>query len=145
MKIADIGKVNSTFFSDFNQEKFNELFAFMKLEPSANIKALSKGMKEKLALILTLARDSRLIILDEPLNGVDPIAREQILEAILKGFSYESSIIITSHLVNEVERIMDEVYFLKEGAIALWGDSEEIRNNRGMTLDEVYREVYACC
>lgn len=144
MKITDAKKVYATFFSDFNAVKFDELLVFMKLESNMRVKDLSRGMLEKLALTLTLAREAKLIILDEPLNGVDPIAREQILGTILKGFSYESSIIITSHLINEVERILDEVYFLKEGKIELHGDTEEIRLEKKMTLDEVYREVFAC-
>ena len=144
MKISDAKKVYSTFFSDFDSVKFDELLEFMKLEYNMNVKNLSRGMMEKLSLALTLARDAKLIILDEPLNGVDPIAREQILGAILKGFSYESSIIISSHLINEVERILDEVHFLKEGRIVLSGNTEEIRNEKKMTLDEVYREVFVC-
>ena len=144
MKISDAKKVYSTFFRDFDSAKFNELLDFMKLDCTMGVKDLSRGMMEKLSLALTLARNARLIILDEPLNGVDPIAREQILGAILKGFSYESSMIITSHLINEVERILDEVHFLKEGKIVLSGNTEEIRMKKKMTLDEVYREVFAC-
>lgn len=144
MKIEDAKNVYSTFFMDFNSAKFDDLLNFMKLESKMNVKALSKGMKEKLALSLTLAREAKLIILDEPLNGVDPIAREQILGAILKGFSPESSMIITSHLINELERILDEVYFLKEGNIELFGSAETLRNEKKMTLDELYREVFAC-
>ena len=141
MKISDAKKVYSTFFSDFNSAKFDELLDFMKLECNMGVKSLSRGMTEKLALALTLARDAKLIILDEPLNGVDPIAREQILGAILKGFNYESSIIIASHLINEVERILDEAHFLMDGKIILSGNTEDIRNEKKMTLDEVYREV----
>ena len=88
-----------------------------------------------------MARDAKLILLDEPLNGVDPIAREQILGAILKGFNYESSIIIASHLINEVERILDEAHFLMNGNIILSGNTEDIRNEKNVTLDELYREV----
>ena len=141
MKITDAKKVYATFFSDFNPAKFDELLDFMKLEGNMVVKSLSRGMTEKLALALTLARDAKLIILDEPLNGVDPIAREQILGAILKGFNYESSIIIASHLINEVERILDEAYFLRDGKIILSGNTEDIRIEKNMTLDEVYREV----
>ncbi|MBB6713953.1 ABC transporter ATP-binding protein [Clostridium gasigenes] len=144
MKISEAKKVYSTFFKDFNSDKFDELVGFMKLESNMSVKNLSKGMKEKLALALTLAREAKLIILDEPLNGVDPIAREQILQAILKGFSFESSMIITSHLINEVESLLDEVYFLKEGKIMLSGNAENLRSEKNMTIDEIYREVFAC-
>ena len=144
MKISEAKKVYSTFFKDFNSDKFDELLGFMKLESNMSVKSLSKGMKEKLALALTLSREAKLIILDEPLNGVDPIAREQILQAILKGFSFESSMIITSHLINEVESLLDEVYFLKEGKIMLSGNAEDLRSEKNMTIDELYREVFAC-
>lgn len=144
MKIADAKKVYSTLFNDFNTVKFDDLLDFMKLESSMSVKSLSKGMKEKLALSLTLARDAKLIILDEPLNGVDPVAREQILGAILKGFNPESSMLITSHLINEVERILDDVHFIKEGKIELFGNVENLRAEKNMTLDELYREVFAC-
>ena len=120
------------------------MLEFMKLTPDMGVKSLSKGMKEKLALTLTLARDAKLTILDEPLNGVDPIAREQILGAIIKGFRFESSMLITSHLINEVENILDEVYFLKEGRFALSGNAEELRSEYKLTLDGIYREVFAC-
>lgn len=143
MNIEDAKKVYTTFFKDFNTKRFDELLEFMKLSCDMKVKSLSKGMKEKLALALTLARDAKLIVLDEPLNGVDPIAREQIIGAILKGFSYESSIIVTSHLINEVENILDDVYFLNEGKIVLYGNAESLRNERNMTLDALYREVLA--
>lgn len=144
MKISDAKKVYTSFFKDFNSEKFKEMLEFMKLDEEMAVKGLSKGMQEKLALALTLSRDAKLIILDEPLNGVDPVAREQILKAILKGFSYESSMIITSHLINEVESLLDQVYFLKEGKIEFSGNTEDIRSEKKMTLDELYREVFAC-
>jgi len=144
MKISDAKKVYMSFFKDFNPEKFDEMLEFMKLNKEMAVKGLSKGMQEKLALALTLSREAKLIILDEPLNGVDPVAREQILKAILKGFSYESSMIITSHLINEVESLLDQVYFLKEGKIEFSGNTEDIRSEKKMTLDELYREVFAC-
>ena len=144
MKISDAKKVYTLFFKDFNSDKFDDLLEFMKLEDNMQVKSLSKGMKEKLALSLTLAREAKLIILDEPLNGVDPVAREQILQAILKGFSFESSMIITSHLINEVESLLDEVYFFKEGKVELSGNTEDLRSEKNMPLDELYREVFAC-
>ncbi|ADY56105.1 ABC transporter related protein [Syntrophobotulus glycolicus DSM 8271] len=144
MKISEAKKVYSDFFMDFNENKFDEILNFMNLDQKMRVKELSKGMKEKLALALTLARDARLTILDEPLNGVDPVAREQILGAILKGFHPENAILITSHLINEIEGILDEAYFLKEGKIEFSGVTEDIRNEKNMTLDEVYREVFVC-
>jgi len=143
MNIEDAKKVYMKFYDDFNKEKFNELLEFMQLSNNMKVKSLSKGMKEKLSLTLTLSREAKLIVLDEPLNGVDPIAREQILGAILKGFSFDSSMLITSHLINEFENIIDEVYYLKEGQIILSGNVEEIKGEKHKTLDEIYREVFA--
>ena len=142
MRIAEAKKFYTDFFKDFNAEKFDTLLEFMKLKNEMVVKDLSKGMLEKLSLILTLSREAKLIVLDEPLNGVDPIAREQILGAILKGFNYESSILLTSHHIQEIESILDEAYFQQDGKIILAGNTEEIRNVKKMTLDEVYREVY---
>ncbi|HZK55147.1 MAG TPA: ABC transporter ATP-binding protein [Desulfosporosinus sp.] len=144
MTIQEAKAVYIRFYLDFNIERFDELLDFMKLTSDMKVNSLSKGMKEKLALSLTLARDAKLIILDEPLNGVDPVAREQILVAILKAFRIESSMLITSHLINEVESILDEVYFLKEGQVELYGNAEDLRTEKKMTLDEIYREVFAC-
>lgn len=144
MTIQEAKEVYVRFYIDFNIKRFDELLDFMKLTSDMKVNSLSKGMKEKLALALTLARDAKLIILDEPLNGVDPVAREQILVAILKAFRLESSMLITSHLINEVESILDEVYFLKEGQVELYGNAEDLRTEKKMTLDEIYREVFAC-
>lgn len=143
MTIRDAREVYLKFFADFDAKRFGELLEFMKLTDDMKIKSLSKGMKEKLALALTLARDARLIVLDEPLNGVDPVAREQILGAIIKCFNPESSIIVTSHLINEIESILDEAYFLKEGSIVLHGGVDSLRSENNKSLDELYREVFA--
>lgn len=144
MTIGEAGDTYASFFKDFDAARFNELLKFMALTPDMKVRRLSKGMKEKLALALTLSRNAKLIVLDEPLNGVDPIAREQILGAIVKSFSQESTILVTSHLINEVENILDEAYFLKEGRIVLHGSTEDLRSERGKSLDELYREVFAC-
>ena len=144
MKISKVKKVYATFFKDFNMPKFDELIDFMKLDPNSTVKSLSKGMKEKLALALTLSREAKLIVLDEPLNGVDPVAREEILTAIMKGFNYESSMIITSHLINEVESLLDEVCFLKQGKVILKAGTDQLREEKNMNLDEIYREVFSC-
>ncbi len=144
MKISKVKNIYATFFKDFNMEKFDELLTFMKLDPNSTVKSLSKGMKEKLALALTLSREAKLIVLDEPLNGVDPVAREEILTAIMKGFNYESSMIITSHLINEVESLLDEVCFLKQGKVILKAGADQLREERNMNLDEIYREVFSC-
>ncbi|MBU3098234.1 MULTISPECIES: ABC transporter ATP-binding protein [Clostridium] len=142
MKVKDAVKYFKDFYSDFDEIKAEELLVFMNLDKSDAVKSLSKGMKEKLKLSLVLSRKAKLYILDEPLGGVDPTAREKILNAIVNNFSKDSSMIITTHLVNDIERIFDDVAFISEGEIVLEGNAEELRMSRKMSIDELYREVF---
>jgi ABC-2 type transport system ATP-binding protein len=143
MTAGEAGKVYATFFADFSADKFTDLLRFMQLEPGMKFKSLSRGMKEKLGLALTLSRSAKLTVLDEPLSGVDPIARDQILGAILKNFGEDRSMLITSHMINEFETIFDDVFYLKDGRIVLGGSADGLREQKHMTLDEIYREVFA--
>lgn len=142
MKVKDAVKYFKDFYSDFDEIKAEELLVFMNLDKNDAVKSLSKGMKEKLKLSLVLSRKAKLYILDEPLGGVDPTAREKILNAIVNNFSKESSMIITTHLVNDIERIFDDVAFISEGEIVLEGNAEELRNSKKKSIDELYREVF---
>lgn len=142
MKVKDAVKYFKDFYSDFDEIKADELLVFMNLDKNDAVKSLSKGMKEKLKLSLVLSRKAKLYILDEPLGGVDPTAREKILNAIVNNFSKESSMIITTHLVNDIERIFDDVAFISEGEIVLEGNAEELRTSKKKSIDELYREVF---
>jgi len=142
MKIKDAVHYFKDFYSDFDEKNAAELLEFMKLDTNTSIKSLSKGMKEKLKLTLVLARKAKLYILDEPLGGVDPTAREKILDAIINNFSENSSMIITTHLVNDIERIFDDVAFINDGEIVLQGNAEELRLSKNKSIDELYREVF---
>jgi len=142
MKIKDAVQYFKDFYSDFDEKKAFALLEFMKLDANSSVKSLSKGMKEKLKLTLVLSRKAKLYILDEPLGGVDPTAREKILDAIINNFSENSSMIITTHLVNDIERIFDEVAFISDGEIVLQGNAEELRSNKNKSIDELYREVF---
>jgi len=142
MKVKDAVKYFKDFYSDFDEIKAEELLVFMNLNEDDAVKSLSKGMKEKLKLTLVLSRKAKLYILDEPLGGVDPTAREKILNAIVSNFSKDSSMIITTHLVNDIERIFDDVAFISEGEIVLQGNAEELRTSRKKSIDELYREVF---
>ncbi|MBZ9608782.1 ABC transporter ATP-binding protein [Clostridium estertheticum] len=142
MKIKDAVKYFKDFYSDFNEKKSKEMLQFMKLDENSTVKSLSKGMKEKLKLTLVLSRSAKLYILDEPLGGVDPTTREQILNAIVNNFSENSSMIITTHLVNDIERIFDDVVFISDGEIVLKGNAEELRISKKKSIDELYREVF---
>lgn len=142
MKIKDAVQYFRDFYSDFDEQKACELLEFMKLDAKSSVKSLSKGMKEKLKLTLVLSRKAKLYILDEPLGGVDPSAREKILDAIINNFHDTSSMLITTHLVNDIERIFDDVAFISGGEIILQGNAEELRLERNKSIDELYREVF---
>jgi ABC-2 type transport system ATP-binding protein len=142
MKIKDALDFFKDFYTDFDIDKANEMIEFMGLEKDSKIITLSKGMMEKLNLTLVLSRKAKLYILDEPLGGVDPTAREKIIDAILKNYTPESSMLVTTHLVNDIERLFDDVCFISEGKIVLTGNAEELRTEKNMSIDELYREVF---
>ena len=130
------------FFEDFDKAKAFEMLKFMKLDPKQSVGTMSKGMIEKLNLTLTSSRQSKLYILDEPLGGTDPVAREQIIKTIIKTWSEESAILITTHLVSDIEHVFNDVAFLKDGEIVLEGDAEDLRSTRGKSIYQIYLEVF---
>lgn len=142
MSIKDAKNHYRDFYKDFDTEKFSRLLDFLELREDMDVSSLSKGMRSKLNLALTISRNSELIILDEPLDGVDPVAREEILEMIIRTFNGESTMLITSHLINELERLLDEVYFIRNGVVKYMGEAETLRAENSQSLDELYRDVY---
>ncbi|MGO1367805.1 MAG: ABC transporter ATP-binding protein [Senegalia sp. (in: firmicutes)] len=142
MKIKDSIDLFEDFYDDFDRKKAMELLNFMELSEDMKITKLSKGMQEKLNLTLVLSRKAKLYILDEPIAGVDPVAREKILDAIIDNYNEDSSMLITTHLVHDLERIFEEVAFLKDGEIVLNGNVESLRTEKNMSIDELYREVF---
>lgn len=142
MRIKDAVEFFKDFYNDFDENKAKELLKFMKLNENQKVTTLSKGMIEKLSLSLVLARKAKLYVLDEPLGGVDPVARDQILDAILENYSEDSSMIVSTHLVSDIERLFDDVAFISEGRIVLTGNAEELRMNRGKSIDDLFREVF---
>lgn len=142
MKIQDAINMYKDFFEDFDENKADDLLTFMKLEKDMKISSLSKGMKEKLNLTLILSRHAKVYILDEPIAGVDPVARDQILDAIINNYEENSSMIITTHLVRDMEKIFDDVVFLSEGDIILEGNAEQLREEKSMQIDDLYKEIF---
>lgn len=142
MSIRDAANLYKDFYSDFDENKFEELLDFMKLQRGMKIDSLSKGMHEKLNLSLVLSRNAKLYILDEPIAGVDPVARDQILDAIINNYNENSSMIITTHLVRDMENMFDDVVFLKDGQIVLKGSAEALREEKGKQIDDIYKEVF---
>lgn len=142
MKISDAINMYKDFFGDFDEKRADELLQFMKLDKTMKVKSLSKGMHEKLNLTLVLSRRAKVYILDEPIAGVDPVARDQILDAIINNYSKESSMIITTHLVRDMENLFDDVVFLRDGEIALQGNAEELREEKSMKIDDLFKEIF---
>ncbi len=143
MKIKDAIELFKDFYDDFDEEKMNQLLEFMKLNKEMKITSLSRGMSEKLNLSLVLSRKAELYILDEPIAGVDPVAREKILDAIINNYNPDSSMIITTHLVKDIERIFDDVAFISEGKIIKYGVAEDLRMENNKSIDELYRDIFA--
>ncbi len=144
MRVRDALDVFCDFFADFDRVKAAELLNRLGLDPAMRVKSMSKGMVEKLSLTLTMARRAKLYVLDEPIGGVDPAARELILDTILNNYSEDGSILLSTHLIGDVERIFDTVVFLKEGQIALCDDVDAVREKNGMSIDQLFREVFKC-
>lgn len=142
MSISDALDFYKDFYEDFDVNKAKDLLTFMHLETGMKIKELSKGMHEKLNLTLVLARKAKVYIIDEPIAGVDPVARDQILDAIVKNYDQESTMIITTHLVRDMESLFDDVAFLRDGRIELIGNAESLREEKGMQIDDLYKEIF---
>lgn len=143
MTVADVGKYYKDFFDDFDPVKYEDLIRKMDLNMKDKAKTLSSGLAAKLKIAATLARKAELYMLDEPLNGIDIIARERIITTILEVASDNTSIIISSHLVDELEKIIDNAIFIKDGNVVLEGEAEELRENRGKSIVDIYKEIYA--
>lgn len=143
MTVEDSVKLFKDFYEDFEEDKAWEFLEFMQLNKEDKIKSFSKGMMERLNLSLILSRKAKLYILDEPIGGVDPVTRDKILDAIINNFRPDSSMIITTHLVTDIERIFDDVAIIIDGKIVLAGNAEELRNERGKSINEIFKEAYA--
>lgn len=132
------------FYADFNEAKCLEMLHKLGLNEKQKIKTMSKGMVEKFQLCLVMSRKAKFYVLDEPIGGVDPAARDYILDTILSNYDPDSTILMSTHLISDVERIFDTVIFLKEGQIVLQGDIDNIRATEQKSIDELFREVFKC-
>lgn len=144
MKIKDILNLFSDFYADFDLERAKAMLSDLNISADSKLKTMSKGTKEKVQLILVMSRRAHLYLLDEPIGGVDPAAREYILNTILKNFEETSSILISTHLIQDVETIFDQVLFLNHGKIVINGEVDEIRSTYGKSIDGLFREVFKC-
>ena len=137
--ISQTLKFFQDFYSDFNMEKAEKLLIELELDKSLRLTKMSKGMLEKLSLVLTMSRDAKLYILDEPLGGVDPSTRDKILRTIISNFGENSSLLITTHLVSDVEKILDEVIIIDNGKIVMQGSADEIREKENASINDVFK------
>jgi len=145
MRVSQLIEYFSEFYADFDAECANRLMNDLGINPKSKLKSLSKGTKEKVQLILVMSRKAKLYLLDEPIAGVDPAAREYILSTIVSNYNPEASIIITTHLIADVEQVLDDFVFLTYGGnILKSGNAEEARNESGKSLDALFREVFRC-
>ena len=144
MKAGDALDMFRDFYKDFDAEKAREMLKTFHLEANMRLKSMSKGMQEKLQLILVMSRAAKLYILDEPLSGIDPAARDSILDIILNNYSENSTVMLSTHLIYDVERIFDDVIMMSYGRLIAADSADAIRENTGKSLDAYFREVFRC-
>lgn len=144
MKVSDIINFFQDFYDNFNSEKAYSMLEKLNINPNDKLKTMSKGTKEKVQLILVMSREADLYLLDEPIAGVDPAARDYILNTIISNYNENATIIICTHLISDIERILDDVVFISYGKIFLSKSVDEIRENEGKSVDALFREVFRC-
>ena len=144
MKVKDAIKYFQDFYKNFDSQKAEKLLKDLDLDINTKISKMSKGMQEKLQLILVMSRNAQLYILDEPLGGVDPATRDYILDTILSNFCEGASVIISTHLIADIERILDEVIFIDKGQIIVTSSADELRNKENLSIDEIFRRYFKC-
>jgi len=144
MSVKDAIKYFEEFYTNFDSKKAVKLLKDLDLDMNSKISKMSKGMQEKLQLILVMSRNAELYILDEPLGGVDPATRDYILDTILTNFNKDASVIISTHLISDIERILDEVIFIDDGQIILQEDADKLRKKEDDSIDNIFRRMFKC-
>ena len=144
MRVEQLVELFRDFYADFDSAKAHEMLAKLNLSPKAKLKTLSKGNKEKVQLILAMSRNARLYLLDEPIGGVDPAARDYILSTILNNYQKDATVVLSTHLIGDIEPILDEAIFLKDGRVFAHRNAEELRETEGKSVDAYFREVFKC-
>ena len=144
MTVENLVEMMADFYSNFNKDKAYNMLENLDIETHDKLKSLSKGTKEKVQLILTMSREVPLYMLDEPIGGVDPAARDYILNTIISNYSENATVIISTHLISDIEPVLNHVLFLKKGKIIRQGDVDDIREEKGMSIDQLFREEFRC-
>lgn len=144
MKVQETIAFFEDFYSDFKREKACDMLQKLNIPLNAKIKELSKGTREKVQLVLVMSREASVYLLDEPMGGVDPAARDYILKTILTNYNEHASVIVSTHLISDVEKVLDDVVFIKDGTVALHESVDMIREKNNKSVDALFREVFAC-
>ena len=144
MKVIEVINYFEDFYDNFNREKALKLLKDLDLDINQKLSKMSKGMQEKVQLVLVMSREADLYILDEPLGGVDPATRDYILDTILSNFNDDASVIISTHLISDIEKILDEVIFIDKGKVVLQSDADKLRNKEKAYIDEIFRRMFKC-
>ena len=144
MTVLELLNYFKDFYEDFRIDKAKELIGKLGLDLNQKLKIMSKGTKEKVQLILVMSRKAKLYILDEPIGGIDPAARDYIINTILTNFSNDASLLISTHLISDLEKVLDEVIFLKNGKVVRSGSTDEIRKETNMSINDLFREEFKC-
>lgn len=142
MKAVDLFDLFRDFYADFDYQKALAMCRSLGVEPKDRLKSMSKGTKEKVQLVLVMARAAKLYLLDEPIAGVDPAARDFILRTILTNYNPEGTVLLSTHLISDIEKVLDEAIFLKEGKIMLHATVDDIREKEGKSVDALFREIF---
>ena len=142
MKVSEAVDLFKTFYEDFDTEKADKLLKDLELDKDMRLSKMSKGMKEKVQLVLVMSRKAKIYILDEPLGGVDPASRDYILKTILKNFDENATLLISTHMISDIEKILDEVIFIDGGKIILQEDADELRKKKKGSIDEIFRREF---
>ena len=144
LKIRQLVNMFKDFYADFDETRAYDMMKLLNIDPDMTLKKLSKGNKEKVQLIMVMSRRARLYVLDEPIAGVDPAARDYIMQTILTNYDEKATILLSTHLISDIENILDEVIFIKEGEIICQKDADALRAEKGQSIDEIFREVFRC-
>ena len=142
MTVKQIVSYFQDFYADFRADLAYEMLKRLDIAPNRRLKTLSKGNKEKVCLILTMSRNAKLYVLDEPIAGVDPAARDYVISTIINNYNPEATVLISTHLIADIEQILDEVLFLQNGQLLLQKTVDQIREENGKSVDELFREVF---
>ena len=144
MKVCDILDLFCDFYTDFRRNRAEDMLQRLDIDPTARLSTMSKGTKEKVQLIMVMSRDADLYCLDEPIGGVDPAARDYILQTIISNYSENASVLISTHLISDIENVLDDVIFIQNGHIRLHTSVDAIREQEGKSVDALFREVFRC-